>query len=158
MHRLRKGYHTLICRSLLLTGYLVFFAFQFNSQFFVIANNFVYGRTVQAGASETLGLQPNGKIDAAATRSLTQQNLAQKRGVHGTLLVPSTRNPSHLGADKRFHVSQAIRVPEIRGPGQPFYNNVRPLATRYCLQYSSSNFPVNAFRGPPSVQCPLQCC
>ena len=141
----KKGVRFVICRILLLAGYLFLFTLQFNARYFSIANNFVYGRIMQEGTPGAPEPHWGGKLSAWST-AIPQTAAIQKQAAH---VQYRTHNPSHLGIDKRFHFKQAIRVPEIRGPGLLFYTRIASFHSNYSSDYSSSHLPVNALRGPP---------
>lgn len=157
MSRLQRGYQTLLFRSLLLSGYLILFAFQFNSRYFVIANNFVYGERAGDGPFLTAGAYTGGKVNGKAALLLQGSPIRSITG-QGPVIRFSPHNPSHLAVDKRFSFNQAIRVPEIRGPAPLFSARARLPVLYFCPRYYSSDLPANALRGPPYFQHTLGYC
>ena len=130
----KKG-NKLVCKAVLLAGYLFLFASQFNYRYFSIANFFVYGNSAVAGRhvhASSFAQQPS---QAHTTRPVSLQDNRQR--------------PSHLGIDKRFQVRDGIRVPQIRAPGLPSYTLVKPRFYSSLPVYSTSDLPTNALRGPP---------
>jgi hypothetical protein len=145
----QKRYQMMICRGLLLAGYLFLFASQFNYRYFRIANFYVYHANNVSGIARIV--RTGGEIHVVNHN----RPMPLQRPV---ALEDNTHRPAHLGIDKRYRFQQGIRVPEIRGPGQPFCASVTLLVSSYCSYYSSSSAPVNALRGPPGVHCMLRCC
>lgn len=150
MSRPQGGYQTLLFRSLLLSGYLVLFAFQFNSRYFVISNNVVYGKVAGSGTFGTIGLPTGEKSNGKATLLSKDASIRNING-QGVVLRYTPQNPSHLSVDKRFSFNQAIRVPEIRGPDPLFFADVASPVLYYSPHYSSYGLPANTLRGPPCV-------
>ncbi|HVU93662.1 MAG TPA: hypothetical protein VHE34_00490 [Puia sp.] len=151
----KKGIIFITRRILLLAGYLFLFSLQFNSRYFAIANNFVYGQL--DGQPAGVDSQLNRLCNISST-GIHQDIGNPKRPGHGVLVHFKSRNPSHLGVDKRFHFKQAILVPGIRGPDRTFFAPITTFISNYFPYHSSSELPVNAFRGPPGVHDMLRCC
>jgi hypothetical protein len=140
----RNRYVSLFCRSLLLAGYLFLFAGQFSYRYFSISNFFVYGGTV--GRAQ---LTSNLTKECAATHAAGVQQIARVQ--HGVVLHDNGERATHLSIDKRFHLKEGVRVPQIRAPGQSYYTIVktrRPTLTPSC---SSTELPFTSLRGPPSA-------
>jgi hypothetical protein len=114
----------LLLRCLLLTGYLFLFAAQVNCRYYSIANFYVYGNNRVVG-----------KVNVDKQHPITA--------------LQSSKKPSHLGIDKRFHKVDVITVSTV------FFQSVLLSATiergngKLLQGYSSSDPPVLTLRGPP---------
>ena len=133
-------YCSLISRCLLLAGYLFLFAGQFSYRYFSIANFFVYGNA--GTGSQTQLITPRQPTHAVAVQQMARMQ-------HGVVLQDNQERATHLSIDKRFHLKESIRVPQIRAPGLPYYTIVktrRPTLTPAC---SSTDLLFTSLRGPP---------
>ncbi len=139
MNTLKKGYKTMF-RMLLLAGYLILFASQFNCRYFSVANFFDYSAV--AANSNAAGQVNNVKPVRA---SLTHQDNVQKPAAFRF----NAQRPSHLSIDKRFHFREGIRLPQVRAPGAPEYVLTTTRYYTHTPVYSSSGHPTIALRGPP---------
>ena len=142
MSKRRNRYGSLICRSLVLAGYLFLFAGQFNYRYFSISNFYVYGNggAGSGGQLNTVG---------ADTHAAGVQQIAWVQ--HGVALHDNGGRATHLCIDKRFDLKQAVRVPQIRAPGLSYRSIVktrRPTLTPFC---SSTDLAFTSLRGPPSA-------
>lgn len=143
---IRNRYGSLICRSLVLAGYLFLFAGQFNYRYFSIANFYVYGN---GGTGSGAQLTTNLTTECAATHAAGVQQTARVQ--HGVALHDNGGRTTHLCIDKRFDLKQAVRVPQIWAPGLSYRSIVktrRPTLTPSC---SSTDLPFTSLRGPPSA-------
>ena len=118
-----------IARLLLLAGYLVFFATQFNGKFYTASNFFVYkgGNTVIKGS------------------------LRQDAG-HNQVYHVDAHRPAHLSMDKRFSFRAAIKpvFADLQAP-VPSYIIITRKALPPPVVYFSHDLPTNALRGPPTA-------
>jgi hypothetical protein len=109
-------------RTLLLAGYILLFATQFNSRYYSIANFVEYGHTVKMKADR---------------HSPCRNHFA------------ATPNPAHLGLDKRYAARYAVSHDYTDfTPIAPY----RTIARIYYVPlkvYSGSVLTANALRGPP---------
>jgi hypothetical protein len=138
----RNRYGVLFCRSLLLAGYLFLFAGQFSYRYFSISNFFVYGNGGTASR-----VQPN--MGGTVTHAAGVQEHARVR--HGVALHDNGEQSTHLSIDKRFHLKESVRVPEIRAPGLPYYTIVKTRRPTLASSYFSTDIPFTSLRGPPSA-------
>jgi hypothetical protein len=129
---------------LLLAGYFILFASQFNGRYYSVANFYVYNATAANGNVE-VPLNNVKPAPAALTNQAAHQGITQK----GARFSVNQKRPSHLGIDKRFRLRAGIRVPQIRAPGLPCYTLARPRFYSSLPVYSTSDLPTNALRGPP---------
>lgn len=135
----QRRYGTHISRGLLLAGYLFLFAGQFNCQYFIIANFFVYGKTNSASVKPSRHATPD-------RLSVNARNVMEQ---HSAVLPANTEQPAHLAIDKRFQFKQAIRVPQIRAPGLTACIILHSRVPRTLSNYVSSRLSTNTLRGPP---------
>jgi hypothetical protein len=140
----RNRYGFLICRSLLLAGYLFLFAGQFSCRYFSIANFYVYGN---GGTGSRAQLNTKLLTEGPVKHAAGVQQIARVQ--HGVALHDNKECATHLSIDKRFHLKQGVRVPQIRAPGLPNYTIIktrRPMLTPSCF---STDLPFTSLRGPP---------
>jgi hypothetical protein len=147
----QNRYGFLICRSLLLAGYLFLFAGQFSYRYFSLANFYIYGNG-GTGSRAQLNTKLNTE-DPARHAAGIQQLTRVEHGValHNNLsLHDNGERATHLCIDKRFDVKKAVRVPQIRAPGLLHYTTIvktrRPTLTPDC---TSTDLPFTSLRGPP---------
>lgn len=144
----RNRYGALICRSLLLAGYLFLFAGQFNYRYYSIANFYVYGNGGTGSRVHLItGLTTALITDGPAAHAAGVQQIARVQ--HGVALHENRECATHLSIDKRFHLKQGVRVPQIRAPGLPYYTIIktrRPTLTPSCF---STDLSFTSLRGPP---------
>jgi hypothetical protein len=144
----QNRYVSLFCRSLLLAGYLFLFAGQFSYRYFSISNFFVYGGTVgraQLNTNPTTNLTK----ECAATHAVGEQRIARVQ--HGVVLHDNGERATHLSIDKRFHLKESVRVPQIRAPGLSYCTIVKTRRPALTTSYSSTDLPFTSLRGPPSA-------
>jgi hypothetical protein len=134
-------YCSLISRCLLLAGYLFLFAGQFSYRYFSIANFYVYGNGGGPGNRARLNTQRQ-RTPAVAVRQTV-------RVQYSVALHDNQERATHLSIDKRFHLKQGIRVPQIRAPGLPCYTIVKTRRFTLTPVCSSTDLPVTSLRGPP---------
>jgi hypothetical protein len=144
----RNRYGSLICRSLLLAGYLFLFAGQFSYRYYSIANFYVYGNG-GTGSRAQLHTELIAPLitEGTATHAAGVQQIARVQ--HGVALHDNRECATHLSIDKRFHLKQGVRVPQIRAPGLQAYTIIktrRPTLTPSCF---STDLPFTSLRGPP---------
>jgi hypothetical protein len=147
----QKKYQAHLTRGLLLAGYLLFFAGQFNYHYFSIANFYVYGNGNSANAcanvsaTVALGLAHVNTVNKTAETAVVQKTT----GKHPVALHDNSQRPSHLGIDKRYQLKQGIRIPQIRAPGVLYVGILKtrfPGFTPVCF----STLPATlSLRGPP---------
>src|SRR5262245_45098954 len=121
--RLTPKYHRrkTAARALLLAGYLVFFAAQFNHRYYDIANFFIY------------------KPQSA---SLKMAELRQAPAAHA--YQDNTKRPAHLGIDKRFSHKLSVRpVPIGHQAPVPSYIIITRKALPPPVVYSTPDLPTN---------------
>ena len=114
----------LLLRCLLLTGYLFLFAAQVNCRYYSIANFYVYGNNKEVGKV---------KVDK----------------LHPVTVLQSSKKPSHLGIDKRFHRVDGFTVSTVFFQSVLFSTTIEKGYGKLLQGYSSSDPPVLTLRGPP---------
>jgi|ERR1700722_6110982 hypothetical protein len=134
-------YCSLIGRCLLLAGYLFLFAGQFSHRYFSIANFYVYGNGGGPGSNVRLNAQRQ------STHAVAVLQIARMQ--RGVVLHDNQGRATHLSIDKRFHLKESIRVPQIRAPGLPFYTIVKTKRLALTPVCFSIDLPVTSLRGPP---------
>jgi hypothetical protein len=140
----RNRYGALFCRSLLLAGYLFLFAGQFSYRYFSIANFYVYSNSAPSGRAQ---LATHLNTASPVTHLAGVQQAARVQ--HGVALHDNGERPTHLSIDKRFHLKQGVRVPQIRAPGLPDYIVIETGRPALEPVYPSTDLPVTSLRGPP---------
>jgi hypothetical protein len=117
-------------RFLLLAGYLVFFATQFNGKYYAVANFFVY------------------KTGLTAKAALNHQSA----NTNGLAFHAPTQRPAHLTIDKRFSYKGTIQplFMDHEAP-VPTYIIITRKALPPPVVYSTPDLPTNCFRGPPTA-------
>ena len=134
-------YCSLIGRCLLLAGYLFLFAGQFSYHYFKVANFYVYGNGGGPANSAQCNTQRQ-RTHAVAIRQTVQMQ-------HGIALHDNQERANHLSIDKRFHIKQGLRVPQIRAPGLPCYTIVKTRRFTLTPVCFSTDLPLTSLRGPP---------
>jgi hypothetical protein len=142
----QNRYVSLFCRSLLLAGYLFLFAGQFSYRYFSISNFFVYGNSATANRAH---LNTNLNMGGRAAHAAMVQQIARVR--LGVALHDDGKRATHLSIDKRFHLKQSVRVPQIRAPGLPYYTIVKTRRPTLAPSCSSTDLPFTSLRGPPGA-------
>ena len=120
----KRRNRNLLFRCLLLTGYLFLFAAQVNCRYYSIANFYVYGNNKVAG-----------KVNVDKQHPITA--------------LQSSKKPSHLGIDKRFHRVDVFTVSTGFFQSVLFYTTIERGYGKLLQGYSSSGPPVLTLRGPP---------
>ncbi len=138
----QNRYVSLICRSLLLAGYLFLFAGQFSYRYFSIANFFVYGNG---------GTGSPAQMNTADRATHAAGVLQIARAQHGVALHDNGGRAAHLCVDKRFDLKKSVRVPQIRAPGLPYFTIVKTWRPTLTPSYSSTDLPFTSLRGPPGA-------
>jgi hypothetical protein len=142
----QNRYVSLFCRSLLLAGYLFLFAGQFSYRYFSVSNFFVYGNS---GTANRAQLNTNLTMGGRAAHAAMVQQIARVR--HGVVLHDNGERATHLSIDKRFHMKESVRVPQIRAPGLPYYTIVKTRRPTQAPSYFSADLFFTSLRGPPSA-------
>ncbi|HEY4108520.1 hypothetical protein [Puia sp.] len=124
--RVKYHHRKRTARCLLLTGYLFFFAIQFNGKYYDVANFFVY------------------KHDAAKT------NLTAQKTTHALAYRLNPQRPAHLSIDKRFPYKTTIQsISTTYRVLVPCYIIITRKALPPPIFYATPDLPTNSFRGPP---------
>jgi hypothetical protein len=115
----------------LLAGYFVLFATQFNYRYYTVANFFVYGSSAVASANHPAAGSPLQK---------TSRPIEYHNNSHG---LP------HLSLDKRFRFSSAFNPVFICSIPRASFRFIKRKFYTPVPVYTSSLLPTNALRGPP---------
>ncbi len=121
-----KKYTRFFSKVLLLAGYFLLFATQFNSRFFSIANFFEYRHHSALSAAKSSHGTPPG---------LGIYNQDHSRG--------------HLLLDKRYSVKHFVKLSFTSFPVVSPFEVVARIYYVPLKVYSSSDLPTNGLRGPP---------
>jgi len=130
MTPVKRQYKNGLCKLLLLTVYLFFFAVQLSGRFYAIANFYVYGNSQVNKATAAVPVSPDG------------------RAVKGYKTTRQDR--SHLSLDKRFQGRYPIQA--TVAPSLPALVTYADIQRKYavCKQAVQSwDRVVTSLRGPP---------
>lgn len=120
----KRRNRNLLFRCLLLTGYLFLFAGQVNCRYYNIANFYVYG----------------------SNKAVGKVNVDKQ---HPATALQSSKKPSHLGIDKRFHGVDVFTVSTVFFQSALFSTKIERRYGQFRHFCSSSDPPVLTLRGPP---------
>jgi len=130
MTPVKRQYKNGLCKLLLLTVYLFFFAVQLSGRFYAIANFYVYGNSQVNKATTVMHLAPDGKAG-------TRYKLAQQ-------------DRSHLSLDKRFQGRYPIQATVASSlPALAIYADIRRKYAVCKQAVQSWDRIVISLRGPP---------
>jgi hypothetical protein len=132
MATLKKVNRNLVFRLLLVAGYFVLFATQFNTRYYTTANFFVYGSSGAGAANQQALTSPVHRAQGQVEYRKT------------------THDNSHLSISKRFRFQPKIKLAFIcLGNGRPSFPLLEKNIYSFTPDDVSSDLLTNALRGPP---------